>query len=186
MTTWLCGEKTANMSPRASSHNHTHIKKGTDCCSARMDHEHAGKVSFVLSVNEFPSGLPMNDVPCSRETAGGCENDIKLWYQSSFPYVLPFCQSVHRERNEWEPQFFCLHHLIKVGWATFNSWTKKENVLKNQLFRRHLTLIHKWKKMSNRYTFSSECICVCLASHSTQCVPIQHCQRACRGVKPCP
>lgn len=48
------------------------LLKATDCVSMQE------KVSFVSAVNGFPSGLPMNDVPCSRKTAGGCEIGIKV------------------------------------------------------------------------------------------------------------
>ena len=56
------------------THTHTHTEtvsvKGTDCYSDRMDNKHAGKVSFAPSVNGFPSGLPINDVP-SQENSWG-------------------------------------------------------------------------------------------------------------------
>lgn len=100
-------EEALNMSPSGLSHTqtHPHMKtvsvKDTDCCSARMDHEHAGKVSFVLSVKGFPSALSMNDVPYGRKTAGGCEIDINLLYHS-FP-SLALCQTQVKKQGFFVP-----------------------------------------------------------------------------------
>lgn len=84
----------------------THSLKGTDCYSARKDHKHAGKVSFVPLVSVFPSGLPVNDVPYSRKTAGVMRmiSRMMLFFLSTVKF--------NRKKND--------NHVVKLHFKLLN------------------------------------------------------------------